>query len=135
MPQKYIKLITWVNIVWVLIILILCIMPGKDIPNTHLDIPHLDKVVHFGMFFILSLLLTYRLDLRSILGRKQIYIISLVTAFLYGGCIEILQHYFFDRSGDFWDLLADVLGGIAGGFCYSVGRRFFPHTQNHHQKQ
>ena len=40
------------NIIWILIIFILCAMPSEDIPDPHLDIPHLDKVIHFGMFFI-----------------------------------------------------------------------------------
>ena len=94
------------NIIWILIIFILCAMPSEDIPDPHLDIPHLDKVIHFGMFFILSLLI-------------------ILTAFIYGGLIEILQHYFFNRGGDVWDLAADIAGGIAGCLCYPVTKRIF----------
>lgn len=125
MQPKHNRLLTIANIIWILVIFILCAIPGKDIPDPHLNIPHLDKLVHFGMFFILALLLAYRLDLHTSLSRKQIYLISVLTAFLYGGAIEILQHYFFNRSGDVWDLLADVLGGFAGCLSYPLSRRLF----------
>lgn len=45
------------------------------------------------------------------------------TTIVYGGIIEILQYNFFNRSGDVWDLLADVTGGIAGCLCYPFIKR------------
>lgn len=115
------KIIIGANIIWIFIIFILCAMPGDSIPNPHLNIQNLDKVVHFGMFFILSVLLTYPLEKWTSLSRIKIYIIG--TAFVYGGTIEILQYNFFNRSGDVWDLLADVIGGIAGCLCYPFIKR------------
>lgn len=112
------------NIVWILIIFILCAMPGEDIPDPHLNIPHLDKVVHFGMFFIMSLLLSYPLERHSSFSMKKIYTIAILVALGYGGLIEILQHYFFNRGGDVWDLLADIAGGVAGCICYPLSKRF-----------
>lgn len=107
-------MIFWGNIIWALIIFIFCAMPQKDIPDPHLNIPHLDKVVHFGMFFIMSLLLSFLLESQTDLRLKTIYTMAVSAAFLYGGLIEILQYHFFNRSGDVWDLLADIAGGIAG---------------------
>lgn len=109
--RKYLLLLTGLNIIWVVIIFVLCAMPSQDIPDPGINIPHLDKMVHFGMFFIMSLLICYRYEHSN---WKTIYKIAIGFSFLYGGLIEILQHYFFNRGGDVWDLLADIIGGVAG---------------------
>lgn len=114
------------NIIWILVIFILCAIPGEDIPDVRWNIPHLDKVVHFGMYFILSLLLVYPLEKYTSLRLKTIFLIVFLVSFIYGGIIELLQHYLFNRSGDLWDLSADILGGLAGYFCYPVVKRIFP---------
>ncbi|MDX5406684.1 MAG: VanZ family protein [Chromatiaceae bacterium] len=66
-------------------------------------IAHLDKVAHFGIFAVLAALLWKGFKLKAL------------TAFMllgaYGGAIELAQHYFTRRNGDWWDLLADV-GGV-----------------------
>lgn len=123
MNTKTLRIFIGANVVWIIIIFILCTLPSEDIPNPRWDIPHLDKVVHFGMFFILSLLLVCPLERYSTLSTRKIYAIAIAVAFVYGGTIELLQHYFFNRSGDVWDLTADVVGGIAGCFCYPVVKR------------
>lgn len=123
MKNGILRLILWANIIWALIILLLCAMPSEDIPDPHLDIPHLDKVVHFGMFFIMSLLLSCVLEHKSRLRLPAIYAIAVLAAFIYGGAIEILQYYYFNRGGDVWDLSADVIGSIAGCLCYPLAKR------------
>lgn len=116
-------------VLWALVIFVLCALPGKDIPNPHIDIPHLDKLVHGGMFFVMSVLLVLSLEHYTPLARIRIYVIAVCVAFGYGGLMEILQHYCFDRSGDVWDLWADVIGGIAGCVCYPfIGRMW--HRKN-----
>lgn len=125
MKNRILRLILWANILWALIIFLLCAIPGEDIPNPHLDIPHLDKVVHFGMFFVMSLLLCCILEHKSRLRLPIIYALAILSAFIYGGIIEILQHNYFNRGGDIWDLIADVAGGIAGCFCYPLTKRLF----------
>lgn len=123
MKKNVLRSILWANILWALIIFILCAIPGEDIPDPHLNIPHLDKVVHFGMFFIMSLLLNCILEHKFKIKLLSIYTISVLVSLIYGGSIEILQHYFFNRGGDVWDLLADIIGGIAGCFCYPLAKR------------
>lgn len=125
MDKKNFRIFLGANILWFLIIFILCALPGDDIPDPHLDIPHLDKVVHFGMFFIFSLLLVYPLERNTSLPLMLIFSIAVGVAFVYGGLLEILQYYFFNRSGDVWDLFADVLGGIGGCLCYPTIKRIF----------
>lgn len=125
MDKKSFRIFLGANILWFLIIFVLCALPGDDIPDPHLDIPHLDKVVHFGMFFIFSLLLVYPLERNTSLPLRLVFSIAVGVAFVYGGLLEILQYYFFNRSGDVWDLFADVLGGIGGCLCYPAIKRIF----------
>lgn len=113
---------TWIllgrNIIWATVIFILCTLPGDSIPNPHLNIPHLDKAVHFGMFFIMAVLLCNELEYQTRFRLRKIYAITVVIAFLYGGTIEVLQQHCFSRSGDVWDLVADVFGAVAGCGVY-----------------
>lgn len=118
--QKYLPFLSGLIILWILIIFALCAMPPQDIPDPGLEIPHLDKVVHFGMFFIMSLMICYRYERPSL---KIIYGIAIGFSFLYGGLIEILQHYFFNRGGDVWDLLADVTGGVTGCLLFPAVKK------------
>lgn len=112
------------NILWALVVFTLCVMPGDSVPDTGIRIPHFDKVVHFGMFFITSLLLALPLHLYARFRRRHILLLAVVFAFLYGGILEILQSRFFGRSGDFADLVADLVGAFAGCLCYPWLLRF-----------
>ena len=118
--RKYLFILTGLNIAWILLIFALCAMPPQDIPDPGIDIPHLDKVVHIGMFFIMSLLICYRYERFAF---KNIYAVAIAFSFLYGGLIEILQHYFFNRGGDLWDLLADVAGGVLGCLLFPAVKK------------
>lgn len=118
------------NIAWAAIIFVLCAMPSQSIPAPDLSIPHLDKMVHFGMFFIMALLLCNELEYQTRLSLKKIFLISITIVFVYGSGIELLQHYFFKRTGDILDLLADVVGGVSGCLLYPTAKKiknhFFP---------
>ncbi len=52
------------------------------------------------------------------LNKTHRCLFSSFISFLYGGMIELLQQHFFNRSGDVWDLVADVLGAIVGCWVY-----------------
>lgn len=106
------------NIMWAGIIFTLCAMPGKDIPDPGVDIPHLDKVVHFGLFFVMSLLIRNTFEYEAKCSIRLIRLFCILFAFAYGGILELLQHYFFNRTGDWLDLLADAAGGMAGCLFY-----------------
>jgi VanZ family protein len=110
----------WRNIIWALIVFILCSLPGDNLPKTSaVHIPHFDKIVHFGMFFIMGIFLMAELSFQTKLKRSQIVLITVLLIAMYGGAIEYLQqHYFTNRSGDYVDLAADVFGGIAAIILY-----------------
>ncbi len=108
------------NIIWIIIIFILCSIPGNKIPSTSfLSIPHFDKIVHFGLFFILAIFTISVLKRQTTWSNLAINITTLFLVAFYGGLIELLQqNYFVSRSGDFIDFIADFLGGIVAISIY-----------------
>jgi len=87
-------------------------MPGDDLPEKgFFNIPYFDKIVHFGLYFILALLLVYPLKNT----RLPVYTVVLAFSFLLGGGLELLQDYCTtSRSGSWFDLLADLTGAFSG---------------------
>ncbi|MCM1034262.1 MAG: VanZ family protein [Paludibacter sp.] len=78
------------------------------------NIPHLDKVVHFGMYLVLAACLTQAL-VRTKHQGITLYVTALLSPIIYGGMIELLQEYYFPpRTGDWWDWLADIIGVFIG---------------------
>ncbi|MDE5419934.1 VanZ family protein [Labilibaculum sp. DW002] len=110
----------WRNILWAIIIFILCSIPGDDLPKTSMvSIPHFDKLVHFGMFFIMGIFLIAEIRYQTKFKKPIRVGIALGLIAIYGGFIEYLQQNFFtNRSGDFLDLLADVIGGLLAILLY-----------------
>lgn len=104
------------SIAWALLIFYFCTMPSNRIPS--FKIPHLDKVAHFGFFFVQSILLSLLFKFQTKKSYFRIILLSTLLAFLYGGLIEILQSEFFNRTGDLYDLITDILGGIVGAMIY-----------------
>jgi len=110
----------WRNVLWAIVIFILCSVPGDNLPKTSMiAIPHFDKIVHFGMFFIMGIFLFAEFSIQTRLKRFSIVVIVLCLIAIYGGFIEYLQqNYFVNRSGDYGDLFADVFGGIVAIIIY-----------------
>ena len=81
-PRKYSLLGR--NIIWAGVIFFLCAIPSDSIPDPKLNIPHLDKVVHFGMFFIMSIFLCSELRYQTQLSLRKIYMITISFSFIYG---------------------------------------------------
>ncbi|MBZ9611973.1 VanZ family protein [Rheinheimera maricola] len=84
-------------------------------------IAHLDKVAHFGIFAILTLLLWKGFKLRPAL--------AFLLLGSYGGAIELAQHNFTRRNGDWWDLLADIGGVVSFYLLRAVWHKFRPRSQ------
>lgn len=104
------------SVAWAVLIFVFCTMPSSRLPRV--GIPHLDKVVHFGFFFVQSVLLSLLFNFQTRRSYFQIIGLSTVMAFVYGGLIEIMQGSFFNRSADVYDLIADMVGGFTGAMLY-----------------
>ena len=96
-------------------------MPQSGLPQ--IKIRHFDKVAHFGCFFVQSVLLSLWLRFKTRQSYLLIILLSTLIALVYGGCIEVLQSKFFNRTGDMYDLFADVLGGLTGAMIYPAIRK------------
>lgn len=82
---------------------------------------HLDKVAHFAIFAVLAALLWKGFKLKAL------------TAFIilggYGGAIELVQHNFTRRNGDWWDLLADIAGVVSFYLVRALWHKIRPRSQ------
>jgi VanZ family protein len=118
-PFKY----YWPAILWALFIFIMCTIKLGKIGSSPLFFPGFDKLVHCGFFFVQVVFAStglIRQQSPRILSYKPVTIIT-VAAILYGGLIEILQHYIFTwRSGEWNDFFADAVGGSMGAFSIII---------------
>lgn len=90
--------------------ILVTLMPSKDIPQTFI---FWDKAQHALAFFLLMLS-------GGIAYAKKPYWVLLGLIF-YGASIEIMQKYFTTtRSGDVYDLVADVLGITVGFIMFKM---------------
>lgn len=105
----------WPSILWAAFILVICLMSHRHVPRV--TIPHFDKLVHFGLYFILAVLTwcgwTRQNFFAALRANPAIKIILLLA--LYGMAIEILQGTLTpDRSFDLGDELANSCGAMTG---------------------
>lgn len=86
----------------------------RKLPPIH--IPHADKFVHFGMFLILGLVLCYdffKAHRHTHFSVSKFIAVCVLYPITLGGVIEIVQEtWFYPRSGEWLDWLADIMGII-----------------------
>ncbi|SFC43497.1 VanZ family protein [Pseudoalteromonas denitrificans] len=84
-------------------ILIICtVLFAKEVKGIAQLFPHIDKIAHFGIFFILAGVMQ-----RAFKAPTWIHILLLIS---YGAGIEIMQSILPHRDGSFADLIADAFG-------------------------
>lgn len=113
--QKYIKIIAWFAV-----ILYLSLTPAGDIPKLSLlSLPGFDKVVHFTMYFVMSLLLAgYFHQFKKYSNSKILFINALLLIFI-GGLLEILQYELpINRDCSWGDFFFNSMGAITGTLIY-----------------
>jgi len=109
-------------IIWGVGIFIVISIPESAIPKVRLlNIEHIDKVIHFALFFIFSLLLCFGFFkqnlFRSLQGHYMVYAISISV--IYGGFTEVIQAtWLISRSGNVWDFFANITGAITGALIF-----------------
>ena len=71
-----------------------------------MTVPGADKLVHAGLFLLLAVTAALRFGARPVV---------LLVVLGYAAASEVVQAVLLaERSGDVWDLLADVVGAVAG---------------------
>lgn len=102
----------WKSIAWGLVILALLMIRKVPVETPKFEIQGLDKLVHFGLFFILSFLLSRDIKKGDI--QKTTFIIVFALPSVYGGVLELVQNFLIEgRSGEWFDFLADACGAFA----------------------
>ena len=110
--------LTWIAafILWAATLYILSSF-SKTMPEGGPEIPHLDKVMHFGYFLGGGIILTTYLLLKKGTAAPAYFriLIPIVILAIVGALDEYHQTFTPGRSGnDPFDWLADVLGAAAG---------------------
>jgi VanZ family protein len=102
-------------VLWMAMITFVCLSSFPEDQAPGLEIPHLDKGVHFFLYLVASLLgagflreqFAGRLSLNSALLRIMVFLIT------YGIIIEVIQMAFTtSRSGEVYDVLANCIGAM-----------------------
>jgi VanZ family protein len=73
---------------------------------------HEDKLVHCFMYFCLSIILLYECKKRNGNFKYEKFLLGFIFPIILGAIIEVLQPMYFQRSGSFFDLIANILGII-----------------------
>ncbi|MFD0795294.1 VanZ family protein [Mucilaginibacter litoreus] len=121
----------WPTVLWAFFILLLCSIPISIKEGRGIFFTGFDKLVHCGLFFVLSVLYCAgsirKWHTSSI--RIEIAVKNTIVLLSYGAFIEVLQSRVFTwRSGDWNDLLADTIGGCMGIFAVLVTSNAINHT-------
>jgi VanZ family protein len=101
------------SILVALLLLYLSLTNSEKFQNTPFsNIPYVDKMVHFGMYFVMMsvIIIEHR---KSIRNSINLFLFALIPL-SYGVLMEILQATItVTRTGDFYDALADAAGVLA----------------------
>lgn len=111
------------GVIWAFFIALVCIVRPPSIKNLdNIKLIPIDKIAHFILFAGLMYLIVLSKKKYTI-TYKQALIIAMFS-WLYGGCIELIQQYFFTyRSGSWGDFIADGMG-VLSVFLYAKHYKF-----------
>lgn len=100
-------------------ILILSGYPGDKVPSAPFF--GFDKVVHVSIYLILSILMLFGLLFSETIKKVtlKLQVVVSFSGILFGGLMEICQHYIFiNRSGNWYDFIANAIGALLGVILY-----------------
>jgi VanZ family protein len=118
----------WKSISFTLVILFLSFVPPaglKKLPP--INILNFDKIVHMLMYSLLTAIIIY--DLKNKIAKSAYRKTFITTVFLYsiifGGIVEIMQEtWFYPRSAEWIDWIADIIGALIGIFGMYAFKQF-----------
>ncbi len=121
----------WHSVVIALVIFYLSIIRiPSDYIAPWMATVHFDKMVHFLLFFLLSVALAYDgltpLQLEN--RRVKLLRLTILMPLVYGGVLELIQEYACaTRTGSWLDWVADIIGSVA---AYAVIRYWMSKRKN-----
>ncbi len=114
-------------LIWALIILFLSGYPGEYVPKV--PVWQFDKLAHAVIYAVLSfcLLIAFQQQYLKHGNRYKISLIAMFISVSYGGFMEILQNnIFINRSGNWYDFLANTIGALLGVLMYPLITKYLP---------
>lgn len=115
-------LIYWRSLAIVCTIAYVCLLrePHVTLP----PVTDMDKWAHGVMYLVLALVMLW--DNKKVgIPASYSWVIVVLLAAIFGGFIEILQEYFFyPRTGDWMDWLADCTGTWVGTGIWYIGQKW-----------
>lgn len=115
------KLIRWIPaLLWTGLIAFLTLIPHIGIsPPAWIDRLHPDKIVHFILFSVLSLLILIGIGAATYQSSQSIPLLIFILIPAYGALIEVAQGLFtVTRQPEFMDFVADTVGVLAGWLAF-----------------
>jgi len=95
--------------------------------STFLNIPYIDKLGHFGLYFILMTVIILE-HKNSFNNTRQLILIALIP-FIFGTLMEILQLLITtDRQGEILDAVSNAAGITAALFLWLFIRPYYRKT-------
>ena len=102
----------YATIIIAITIMVLSLIPvNTPSGSSLLNIPHLDKIAHIAFYTILTLAWLFESKKNTKTAHPYL-IIPIVLSVFYGIFIELLQLFIVDRSGEFLDIIADLIGAL-----------------------
>ena len=101
-------------------VLLISLLPADNTNKVmFIDFPHIDKVIHFIMYFLLSLTILFDIYSNKKKPTKIDALSVLSLVLIFSGIIEIIQELYIDsRSGSYYDLISNFIGLIFGFIIY-----------------
>lgn len=102
-------------LIWLLVVVVALLTPGNNLPKVPL-FPYADKLVHLSVFALLTFLWCRvgTLDEKGEIKSGKLLTNILVFSIFFPILLEYLQMYVPNRSFEFEDILANLLGGLIG---------------------
>ena len=113
-------------ILWTVVILVLCNIRMPEAQPEGFTFVGLDKLVHLGFFYVLTVLLFYgKIKYQHSYSFRSLTIFKVILiSVVIGGGIELLQWKVFTyRAAEWWDFIYDMIGCLMGVFSYVVLHR------------
>lgn len=101
------------------VILVLSAVPVNSLPKV--EIPNIDKPVHFAMYAILTVAIL--MDRRNSITKPLWFLLAPLIAMVYGGAMEIMQHFLGYRSCSLYDFIANDIGSVIGLLIFALFHR------------
>ena len=108
----------WPSLGWTSVIFILLAMPTSGVDGSGLfNIPHFDKVIHFGLFLVLAFFWGVFFTNKKLEKQNATLLIVILLGSGFGLGMEYYQKFFTLRSFSYWDAVADAVGSVVGVFA------------------